>query len=182
MGLETLLLFGGVAAIGGGAAMQYRGAQMEADAAVASAKRDALVYKEEARVTRRLEAQEEKLMRERLYKTLKRQRGQVAVGGTTMRGSPMALQLQTVADHASDVGRLFAAREAEALKLESSSQMSLLEAKFARKTGKLKKGQALWGGVSQLAMLGISAKLAGLGESPGTGELTTAGKATIAKY
>lgn len=184
MGLETLLLMGGTAAIAGGTAVQMRGAQEQADTAVATARYEAGVYKAREVEIRRLSAEEQKLMREDLRSTLKRQRTLIAKSGTTMRGSPMQIQLRTVEDMARDIGRLSHARAMEARRLGSQASLSTMEAKFARKAGKIQKRQALWGGASQLAMMGMQYKLAtgaGTTTDPMAG-LTTKGKATLLRY
>lgn len=160
MGLETLLLMGGVAAITGGTVMQMRGAQEQADAIAANAEYEAKIYKSEQLARRRLSAEEQKLMRENLRSTLKRQKTLVAKSGTTMRGSPMQIQLRTVEDMAYDIGTLAHAREIEARRFGQKATLSVMEAKFARKAGKIAKKQALWGGASQLGMLGMTYALA----------------------
>ena len=155
MGLKTSMLL-----LMGGTVMQMRGVQEQADVAVATARHEAGVFRAEATARRRLSAEEQKLMRENLRTTLKRQRALVAKSGTTMRGAPMQIQLRTIEDMASDIGRLAFMRETEVRGFEQRAALSLMEAKFARKAGKLQKGQALFGGVTRIALLGLQHKLA----------------------
>lgn len=159
MGLETLLLMGGAAAITGGTVMQMRGVQESADTAVATVKYEARVYKSEESARRRMSAEEQKVMRENLHSTLKRQKTLVAKSGTTPRGSPMQVQLRTVEDMAYDIGMLAHARDIEARRFGRKAELSLVEAKYARKAGKLQKQQALFGGIGKMAMLGLQYKL-----------------------
>ena len=167
MGLETILLAAAVGSTTASTAMQVRGAQQQADARVATAKFEAQVFKAEERATRRLGAEEAKILRENLRSTLKRQVTLVAKSGTTMRGSPMQIALRTVEDNARDIGTLLHARDIEAKKFGTRAQLSLVEAKFARKAGKLQVRQALFGGASRLASIGFAVYAGGLlGSSP----------------
>lgn len=160
MGLGTLLLMGGAAAVTGGTVTQMRGIQEQADVAVATARYEAGVYKNEAAARRLLSAEEQRLMRENLRSTLKRRKALFAKSGTTMQGSPLQIQLKVVEDMAYDIGTLSHAREMESRGFEQRAKLSMLEAKFARKAGKLQKRQALWGGASKLAMMGMQYSLA----------------------
>lgn len=160
MGLETLLLVSSIAATTGGTAMQMRSIQEQTDAAVATSLYEAKVYKSEQSAIRRMSAEEQKLMRENLRSTLKRQKTLVAKSGTTMRGSPMQVQLRTVEDMAHDIGTLAHTRDIEARRFGQKATLSVMQAKFARKAGKIGKRQALWGGASQLGMLGMQYHLA----------------------
>jgi len=155
VGLETLLLMSAVGTTVGGTVVQMRGAKEQADAAVATARYEAQVFRSEQEAIRIMSAEEQKLMREDLRQTLKRQRALVAKSGTTMRGSPLQIQLRTIEDRAYDIGMLAHTRDVEARRFGQKATLSMMESKFARKTGKLQIRQVLWGGASRLGMMGM---------------------------
>lgn len=158
MGLKTLLL-ASTAATAVGTAMQVRGIKEQAQASAAISTYEAKVYKLEEAARRRMGAEESKLMREKLRSTLKRQKVLIAKGGTTMRGSPMQIQLRTVEDMAYDIGMLAHAREMEARGFSQKAMLSLLSAKYTKRAGKLQARQTLIGGIGKIAMMGLQYKL-----------------------
>lgn len=159
IGAGTLLADAVVMTVAG-MTVQAMGARESAKAERAMYKYNAAVAQQEAAQKRRATQEEQQIRRERMRRTLKTQRALYAKGKIRMIGSPIEVQLQAVEDMASDIGALAYGGEIEARRFESRAAIESHRAKTARRAGRMGVAGALFGGVSQIGMMGLSYKLA----------------------
>lgn len=154
--LELLLLAGGIGMMGMGMYTGMAGARAGAQASSEAAQYESSVYLEEAAQRRLMSLEERKIMREQLGRTLKERRAKYAKSGVRMTGSPFQAQLQAVEDMSYNIGMLAYMRETEARRLESQAVLSRKKGRAAIQLGKLEVRQTLYGGIGQMATMGLS--------------------------
>lgn len=154
------LLADAIAVTIAGTAIQVMGARESAKAERAMYKYNAAVATQEAAQKRRATQEEQQIRRERMRRVLKTQRALYAKGKIRMTGSPIETQLQAVEDMASDIATYAYEGETQARRFESRAGMERFRAKTARQAGRMGVAGALFGGVSQIGMMGLQYKLA----------------------
>ena len=162
------------ATMAAGTAMQMSGAHQAAKSEAALYKYNAALDRREAQQRRTASLDEQRIRRDQMRRTLKRQRVGVAKAGIQMRGSPFEAQLATVEAMSSDIAMLAYGRELEATGLEARAGIGRYRAGAARQAGRIGVATALVGGISDISKLGIRKHLA---KQP-----TTVGRAGMKSY
>ena len=139
----------------GGAVLQATGARQSAKAEVALFKYRADLDRREAGQRRTASLDEQRIRREQLQDTLKRQRAGVAKAGFRLSGSPLEQQLRTAQVVSADIATLAFGRELEATGVETRAGLQRFNIQSARQAGRLGVGGAITGGISDIATLGI---------------------------
>lgn len=142
-----------------GTIIEMRGAKAQAKSLEAIYKYNASVKEREAAQIRRANLEEQAVRREQMWRFIKTRRAAYAKGGVVMEGSPMEAQLQAVSDISDDIDRMSLSYEIAAKRATSEAGLEIYKAKAARQAGKISVGTALFGGLSDLAMMGLNYQL-----------------------
>jgi len=138
-----------VMAVGSG--MKASAAKQQGESAEALGKYKATLARGEAATTRDQAAEEQRLKRVEMRRTLAANREITASSGMMMTGSPAEHQLQVIGDYAYDIARTGHEGEAMAMRSESMAELYTMEAKSAAKAGKMGMWAELFGGASNMA-------------------------------
>ena len=134
-----------------GPVMQGMAAKQEGKSAEALGKYKATLARGEAATTRGQAAEEQRLKRIEMRRTLAANREITASSGMMMTGSPAEHQLQVINDYAYDIAKTGYEGESQALRSESMAELYTMEAKSARKAGKMGMWAELFGGAANMA-------------------------------
>jgi uncharacterized sporulation protein YeaH/YhbH (DUF444 family) len=165
----TAITWGGTlagAAVGSmveGTAYQVRAARQAAKTQEAMYEYNAKVRQQEAAQIRRASLEEQHIRRDDMRRLLAKRRALYAKGGVTMAGSPMEAQLDVVSEFTEDISRMSLAYDIEAKRQLSGAGLETYKAKAAKRAGRLAVGTALFGGLSDIATLGLRYQLQKLG-------------------
>lgn len=148
-----------VTAIAMGTVTQMQAAKQQAQSAEAMYRYNAEVMRREASQIKRASLEEQRTMKEDMLSFLKRQRVLYAKGQIRMDGSPFEVQLETISVMSEDIARLSEAYDIEAGRAVSAAGLEIYKAGAARRAGRLAVGTTLFGGVSDIATLGLQYQL-----------------------
>ena len=145
----------GMVMMGVGYAAQAQGAAQAAQDETVRLKYNAALDRQEAQQRRTASLDEQRIRRDQMRKTLKRQRAQIAKSKVQLGGSALLVQLESVEVMASDIANLAYGRELEAGGLEARARISDYGIKTTRRAGRIAVATALIGGVSSMSKMGI---------------------------
>lgn len=148
-----------VTAIVMGTATQMQAQKQQAKSAEAMYRYNAEVMQREASQIKRAGLEEQRTHREDMRHLLKRQRALYAKAGVRMEGTPMEVQLETISVMSEDIARLSEAYDIEAERAVSAAGLETYKARAVRRAGRLAVGTTLFGGVSDIATLGMKYQL-----------------------
>lgn len=157
--MPAMLLAGSMGMAAAGSGMQARGERQRAKSQAAMYEYNAGVQRREAAQIRRANLDEQRVRRDEMRRTLKQRRVLYAKASVTMAGSPMETQLQTAQELAEDIARLTETYDIEAQRAMSQAGLDVYRAKAAKKAGRLGVRTTLFGGISDIAKLGLKYEL-----------------------
>jgi phage protein D len=139
--------------------IQAKTADEQAEEQEAVLEYNAAVARQGKETTRRAALEEKHRIKERTRRTLARNRALTAGSGLQMAGSPFEAQLAVIEDAADELGLADYRSEISVRRQESQAQMFEMQAKAAKRAGKLGVAAALVGGVSQIATFRAKQKM-----------------------
>ena len=143
------------AAIGGlvlqavGSGMEAYGVAQQAQASEYLLKYQAELKRRQARFTRKVSLQEQRVRRETARDIIETRRAGIAKAGVTMEGTPFETQLRTAEILTEEIGKIERAFELQALGLEIEADIDIFKAKETRRAGRIGAGSALIGGAGR---------------------------------
>jgi len=146
----TIALLVSVATTAASASMKAMAANQQGKSAEALGKYKGQLAAGEAATTRDQTAEEQRLKRIEMRRTLAANREITAGSGMMMTGSPAEHQLQVINDYAYDIAKTGYEGESQALRSESMAELYNMEAKAAAKAGKMGMWSELFGGAASI--------------------------------
>ena len=153
-----MLGFLGVAAIGMqlfGGFMRGKAEREAGESAEALGEYKAQLARKYAAEKRVMTAEDQRLKRREMRKTLARNREITAGSGLMMTGTPAAMQLDVIEDFAYDIAKTGYEGEQEARRSEDMAEIYLMEGKAAARAGKIGQQASIFGGIGDAISTGF---------------------------
>ena len=148
---STALIVASIAATAASAAIAARNARAQSKTQSAIAQANSESEKEKAAQLKTAGQEKQRQILEERRRILARNRAKYGKAGVTMEGSPLLLQQEAAKNVTLDAAMANYNTQIGVREAEYGSELSLLKGKSARTTGRLRAGQALFSGATQIA-------------------------------
>ncbi len=157
MAANPLALIAGLGLQAVGTGMEAYGVAQAAGASSSLFEFQADLKRRQAKFTRKVSLQEQRVRRETAREVIEARRAGIAKAGFTLEGTPFETQLRTAEILTEEIGKIERAFELQALGLETEADIDKFRAKSTRRAGKTAVAATLLGGSGQTITSFLSA-------------------------